>query len=99
MQDEFDENMNLPEVLGNHNNLHDSQNNFIAQSAKLLSGTNYLHQESELQNWFRQDSNDCGWEPLSDDGIISFVTNGKCEPECVNINNETENIPEIIFQW
>ena len=66
----------------------------VDQVSQLLTGPNCSVETSRdfLLKWFEDDHYDCGWEPLSDNDIVDFVTNDKCEPEVAIDIDEIENI-------
>lgn len=47
-----------------------------------------------LLHWFEATDTDCGWKPLADDNIVSFVTNGRIQAENVTNFQEKENISD-----
>lgn len=49
--------------------------------------------EADLSVWFNSDDSDCGWEPLTDDNIINFVTGREIDldVEAVNAENIEKN--------
>lgn len=49
--------------------------------SKLLSGPNFRIEKADevLRNWYESEYTDCGWEPLTDAAIVTFIQNGRVE--------------------
>lgn len=76
-----------------HSNISDEESLEICnQLSQVLeqSENTFENSNSRLVEWLQNDDSDCGWEPLSDDGIISMVTNERVE-ENISNNEEDEN--------
>ena len=66
----------------------------VHQASQLLTEPDSSSEKSRdfLLKWLENERYDCGWEPLSDNDIVNFVTNGKCQIEVVNDIEEKENM-------
>ena len=86
---------NLNDQKSSTDLLNFSQEN-LNKISELLSGPDYSAEKSRefLLKWIEIDSedNDCGWESLSDNDIVHFVTNSKCEPKIINECKEIQTV-------